>query len=157
MALSIVHNTTVCVVGMGYVGHPLAKAFSRHIRTIGYDLDANKVAKIAAEPQNEIIVTTDPKMIHLADFVIVAVPTPVTMSKDPDTSYIVSAAETIGQNIKDGAIVVLESTVYPGLTEELLIPTLERASGKTCGKGFFVGYSPERINPGDEEDSCWHG
>jgi UDP-N-acetyl-D-galactosamine dehydrogenase len=74
--------------------------------------------------------------------VIIAVPTPVTKAKDPDISYVVSAAETVGRNLKDGAIVVLESTVYPGLTEEVMVPTLEEASGRTCGKDFFVGYSP---------------
>ncbi|MFY9404992.1 MAG: nucleotide sugar dehydrogenase, partial [Candidatus Methanoculleus thermohydrogenotrophicum] len=142
-------DTTVCVVGLGYVGYPLADAFSRHLRTIGYDLDTKKIARINAEPGNKVLATTDPARIREADVVIIAVPTPVTKAKDPDISYVVSAAETVGRNLKDGAIVVLESTVYPGLTEEIMVPTLEEASGRTCGKDFFVGYSPERINPGD--------
>ncbi|MDK2916229.1 MAG: UDP-N-acetyl-D-glucosamine/UDP-N-acetyl-D-galactosamine dehydrogenase [Euryarchaeota archaeon] len=142
---------TVCVVGLGYVGYPLADAFSRHLTTIGYDLDMEKIAGINAKPGNQVLATTDPARIREADVVIIAVPTPVTKAKDPDISYVVSAAETVGRNLKDGAIVVLESTVYPGLTEEVMIPTLERVSGKVCGKDFFVGYSPERINPGDAE------
>ncbi len=144
-------DTTVCVVGLGYVGYPLANAFARHLRTIGYDVNAEKIARINDEPGNRVIVTTDPALIREADVVIIAVPTPVTKAKDPDISYVVSAAETVGRNMKDGAIVVLESTVYPGLTEEVMVPTLEEVSEKICGKGFFVGYSPERINPGDVE------
>ena len=149
MVQNPVKNVTVCVVGLGYVGYPLANAFSQHLRTIGYDINAEKIARINAEPGNRVIATTDPALIHEADVVIIAVPTPVTKAKDPNISYVVSAAETIGRNLKDGAIVVLESTVYPGLTEEIMVPTLEEASGRTCGKDFFVGYSPERINPGD--------
>jgi len=144
-------DKTVCVVGLGYVGLPLAEAFSQHLRTIGYDLDAKKIARINAGPGNKVIATMDPAMIHEADVVIIAVPTPVTKAKDPDISYIVSAAEIVGRNMKEGAIVVLESTVYPGLTEEIMVPTLERVSSKVCGKDFAVGYSPERINPGDDD------
>lgn len=148
---TITQDTTVCVVGLGYVGYPLADAFSRHLKTIGYDVDKNKIARIAAQPNNQILVCSEPSMIHEADVIIMAVPTPVTKSKDPDISFIISAAETVGHHMKNGAIVVLESTVYPGLTEEILIPTLEKASSKICGQDFFVGYSPERINPGDQE------
>ncbi len=144
-------DTTVCVVGLGYVGYPLANAFARHLKTIGYDVNAEKIARINDEPGNKVIATTDPVLIREADVVIIAVPTPVTKAKDPDISYVVSAAETVGRNMKDGAIVVLESTVYPGLTEEVMVPTLEEVSGRTCGEDFFVGYSPERINPGDVE------
>ena len=144
-------DKTVCVVGLGYVGLPLAEAFSQHLKTIGYDLDTKKIARINAGPDNKVIATTDPTMIREVDVIIIAVPTPVTKAKDPDISYIVSAAEIVGRNMKDGAIVVLESTVYPGLTEEIMVPTLERVSGKVCGKDFAVGYSPERINPGDDE------
>ena len=149
MVQGTLKDTTVCVVGLGYVGYPLADAFSRHLRTIGYDINAEKIARINDEPGNKVIATTDPALIREADVVIIAVPTPVTKAKDPDIFYVVSAAETIGRNLKDGAIVVLESTVYPGLTEEIMVPTLEETSGRTCGKDFFVGYSPERINPGD--------
>ena len=144
-------DKTVCVVGLGYVGLPLAEAFSQHLKTIGYDLDTKKIAQINAGPDNKVIATMDPAMIREADVIIIAVPTPVTKAKDPDISYIVSAAEIVGRNMKDGAIVVLESTVYPGLTEEIMVPTLERVSGKVCGKDFAVGYSPERINPGDAD------
>jgi len=144
-------HTTVCVVGLGYVGYPLACAFAEKIRTIGYDVDAKKIAKIDETPGNRIEATTDPAKIREADYVIIAVPTPVTKAKDPDISYVRSTAEVVGQNLKPGAIAVLESTVYPGLTEEVFVPVLERVSGKACGRDFFIGYSPERINPGDDE------
>jgi len=100
---------------------------------------------------NKIEATTDPAKIKEADFVIIAVPTPVTKAKDPDLEPVISATEIVGKNLKKGATVVLESTVYPGVTEEIVGPILERESGMTCGKDFFVGYSPERINPGDDE------
>ena len=151
MPHKISQNITICIVGLGYVGYPLADAFSKHVRTIGYDLNLEKIIQINSNPDNKIIATADPAMISEADIIIIAVPTPVMRSKDPDISYIVSAGEIIGRNLSNGAIVVLESTVYPGLTEEVLLPTIERASGKICGKDFFIGYSPERINPGDEE------
>lgn len=151
MAYEISRDTVVCVVGLGYVGYPLADAFSQHLKTIGYDLDAMKIANINSMPENKVIATSDPTMIRQADFVAIAVPTPVKKTKEPDTSFVLSAAEAVGRNMKDGAIVVLESTVYPGLTEEEMIPVLERVSGKKCGRDFFVGYSPERINPGDPE------
>ncbi len=144
-------KTTVCVVGLGYVGYPLACAFAEKIRTIGYDVDAGKIAGINNTPGNRIEATTDPALIGEADVVIIAVPTPVTKAKDPDISYVVSAGETVGKQMKQGAIIVLESTVYPGLTEEVFVPVLERVSGLICGRDFFVGYSPERINPGDDE------
>lgn len=91
-------------------------------------------------------------MIKQADFVIIAVPTPVTKSKEPDLSYVKSAAEILGKNLKKGVIVVLESTVYPGVTEEIVAPILEKQSGLKCGVDFKIGYSPERINPGDDND-----
>ena len=144
-------NKTVCVVGLGYVGLPLAQDFSVHIRTIGYRRDKKKVDELNATPGNTIEATTDPARIKEADFVIIAVPTPVTKAKDPDLEPVISAAEVVGKNLKKGAIVVLESTVYPGVSEEIMAPILERESGMTCGKDFCIGYSPERINPGDEE------
>ena len=143
-------NATVCIVGLGYVGLPLAEAFSRHVRVIGYDVDEAKVAELN-RGEGGIEFTTDASQIKQADFVIIAVPTPVTKAKDPDLSYVMSAAKTIGQNLKKGAIVVLESTVYPGATEEVVKPILEEESGMRCGTDFKIGYSPERINPGDEE------
>ena len=144
-------HTTVCVVGLGYVGLPLAQEFSRHIRTIGFRRDTKKVDELNRSPGNKIEATTDPSQIKKADFVIIAVPTPVTKAKDPDLGPVISASEIVGRNLKKGAIVVLESTVYPGVTEEIVAPILEKESGMVCGKDFRIGYSPERINPGDEE------
>ena len=147
-------DKTVCVTGLGYVGLPLALAFSGHLKTIGFDVDAGKIKKLSGAKDNPgIAFTDDPGGIKNADFIIIAVPTPVTKSKDPDLSYIESAARTIGRNLKRGAIVVLESTVYPGVTEEVLKPILEHESGLTCGTDFKIGYSPERINPGDDAHS----
>lgn len=156
--------TTIAVVGLGYVGLPLAVEFGKKFRTIGFDLSAAKVAsyKTFIDPTGEVStedlqaatlleVGTDPAALREADFVIVAVPTPVDDAHQPDFSPLVSSSKTVGQNLKQGAIVVYESTVYPGATEEVCIPILERESGKTWKKDFFVGYSPERINPGDKE------
>jgi len=147
-------DKTVCIAGLGYVGLPLALAFSGHLKTIGFDVDAGKIKKLSGANDNPgIAFTDDPGEIGNADFIIIAVPTPVTKSKDPDLSYIESAARTIGRNLKRGAIVVLESTVYPGVTEDILKPILEHESGLTCGTDFKIGYSPERINPGDDAHS----
>lgn len=147
-------DKTVCVVGLGYVGLPLAEAFSKHLKTIGFEVNQNKVAEINRNNNNgNLICTTDPSLIEEGNFILICVPTPVTKSKDPDLHYVKSAAEVVGQNLKRGAIVVLESTVYPGVTEEIMAPVLEKESGLRCGVDFKVGYSPERINPGDEEHS----
>ncbi len=142
---------TVCVVGLGYAGLPLAEEFSRHIRTIGYRRDQKKVDELNNTPGNRIEATTDPKRIKEADFVIIAVPTPVTKAKDPDLEPVISASQVVGKNLKKNAIVILESTVYPGVSEEIMAPILERESGMICGKEFSIGYSPERVNPGDRE------
>ena len=148
------NDKTVCIAGLGYVGLPLALAFSEHLPTIGFDVDAGKIREHSGANDNPGIAFTDnPEDIRNADFIIIAVPTPVTKPKDPDLSYIESAARTIGRNLKPGATVVLESTVYPGVTEEVLKPILEHESGLTCGTDFKIGYSPERINPGDDEHS----
>jgi UDPglucose 6-dehydrogenase/UDP-N-acetyl-D-galactosamine dehydrogenase len=145
---------TVCVVGLGYVGLPLAQAFSRHINTIGFEVNQEKVSQINSLNENEnLICTSDSTLIEETDFVLICVPTPVAKSKEPDLSYVRSAAEVVGKHLKRGAVVVLESTVYPGVTEEIVVPVLEKASGLRCGIDFKVGYSPERINPGDEEHS----
>ncbi len=152
----MVTDKTVCVVGLGYVGLPLAEAFAEHMRTIGFRRDQKKVDELNGTAGNRIEATTDPAKIREADFVIIAVPTPVTRSKDPDFEPVISASVTVGQNLKPGAIVVLESTVYPGASEEFMIPTIERESGLVCGKDFFIGYSPERINPGDEAHDLPH-
>jgi len=139
----------VCVVGLGYVGTPLAEAFAEHVPTIGFDIDARKVESLV-ESGSKVQATTDPGKIRNADYVMICVPTPVTKAKDPDLTPVRSASAAVGKNLKKNAIVILESTVYPGVTEEVVVPILERESGMKCGKGFFVGYSPERINPNDD-------
>ena len=138
----------VCVIGLGYVGFPLAKAFSKHFKVIGFDVNKQKIDKLKSN--NNMMLTSDPSQIKLADFVIIAVPTPVTRSKEPDLSFVKSASRIVGQNLKKGAIVVLESTVYPGVTEEIVGPILEKQSGLILGQDFYIGYSPERVNPGDK-------
>jgi UDPglucose 6-dehydrogenase/UDP-N-acetyl-D-galactosamine dehydrogenase len=148
----IVNDVVVCVIGLGYVGMPLVEAFAKHVRVIGFDINEKKI-KTLKEEYPSLELTTDPKHIKQADVVIIAVPTPVTKSKEPDLRMIISASELVGQNLKKGAIVVLESTVYPGVTEEIMVPLLEKESGLQIGKDFSVGYSPERINPGDSVHS----
>ena len=142
------NDKTVCVIGLGYVGLPLAEAFSKHLKTIGFDIDGEKLEGLKRDNNEEgLEFTTDPARIREADFVLISVPTPVAKSKEPDLSYVKSAAEITGKNLKKGATVVLESTVYPGVAEEVVAPILERESGSRCGIGFKIGYSPERINP----------
>ncbi len=156
-------NKTVAVVGLGYVGLPLALAFGRELPTIGFDISSYKIAAYqkgydpTGEMDGELFVrasqlqyTTDASRIREADFVVVAVPTPVNEAHQPDLTPVVKATETVGRNLKPGAIVIFESTVYPGVTEEECVPILERESGLTWGEGFKVGYSPERVNPGDK-------
>ncbi len=155
---------TVGIVGLGYVGLPLATEFGKRLPTIGFDLSAEKIAnyrqfrdptgEVSAEElraADKLRCTTDPAELHAADVVIVAVPTPVKDARLPDFGPLKSASRAIGPHLKKGAIVVYESTVYPGATEEVCIPELERTSGKKWKVDFFVGYSPERINPGDKE------
>lgn len=154
----------VAVVGLGYVGLPLALAFGAKMPMIGFDLSKEKVDayKRGIDPTREISgdkfqlakqaeYTTDPSRLKDADFVVVAVPTPVDNAKRPDLSPVESASVTVGKNLKKGAIVIFESTVYPGVTEDFCVPLLEKHSGLKCGVDFKVGYSPERINPGDKE------
>lgn len=153
----------ICVVGLGYVGLPLAVAFAEKTRVIGFDVDEDRVAglKKGTDTTGEVKdaelkgcdaeFTSDAKRIADADFIIIAVPTPVDRANVPDLKYVRAASELVGGNMKQGSIIVYESTVYPGATEEECIPVLEKASGFSAGKGFSVGYSPERINPGDEK------
>ncbi len=156
--------TTIAVIGLGYVGLPLAVEFGKKFRTIGFDLSAEKVAAYREfnDPTGEVASAdlraatqltchTDPAMLREADFVVIAVPTPVDDAHQPDFTPLVKSSETAGRHLKRGAIVVYESTVYPGATEEVCIPILERESGMKWKQDFFVGYSPERINPGDKE------
>lgn len=157
-------NQILAVVGLGYVGLPLVVEFGRHVRTIGFDISEMKVesCKRFVDPSRELPVnelkaakfaeyTADPAKLSEADIIIVAVPTPVDEARRPDFGPLISASEAAGRHMKEGAIIVYESTVYPGATEEVCIPVLERVSGKKWQQNFFVGYSPERINPGDRE------
>ncbi len=154
----------VAVIGLGYVGLPLAIEFGKAFETHGFDLSVEKVAayKNFVDPTGEmsgedlraakhLTCSTDPAVIGHANFIVVAVPTPVDEVNNPDFTPLVKSSETVGRHIKPGAIVVFESTVYPGATEEICIPIIERISGLKWKKDFFVGYSPERINPGDKE------
>ncbi len=125
-------HKTVCIVGLGYVGLPLAKAFSKHLKTIGFDVDNEKI-RLLKNNKGNLEFTADSSKLKHADFVIIAVPTPVTKSKEPDLRYVKSAAETVGKNLTQGATVVLESTVYPGVTEEIVKHVLERESKMNCG------------------------
>jgi UDP-N-acetyl-D-galactosamine dehydrogenase len=153
----------VCVVGLGYVGLPLTVAFAKHLPTVGFDIDARRVAELErgydrnGEVPSEALraprlrFTADPEALRDSDFIIVTVPTPVDRAKRPDLSHLMEASRLIGRRLQRGATVVYESTVYPGCTEEVCIPILERESGLRAGIDFKVGYSPERINPGDPE------
>ncbi|NML25423.1 nucleotide sugar dehydrogenase [Zoogloea dura] len=156
--------TTIAVIGLGYVGLPLAVEFGKKMKTVGFDLSVDKVAAYGrhVDPTGEVSTedlkaavhltcSTDPKIISEADFIIVAVPTPVDDAHQPDFTPLVKSSESVGKHLKRGAIVVYESTVYPGATEEVCIPILEKFSGLKWKQDFNVGYSPERINPGDKE------
>lgn len=144
----------VCVVGAGYVGLPLSQALSRSCQVISFDIDEGKIRILSEQNGNpNHIFTTDPGLIAEADYIPICVPTPLSSSKRPDMSYIKNAAAVVGRYMKKGAIVIVESSVYPGATEELVKPILEQASGYECGKDFKLAYSPERINPGDSEHS----
>ena len=152
----------LAVVGLGYVGMPIAVAFSKKVNVIGFDNNRSKIETYQSgiDPTNEVgndvikncgvQFTADASMLRQASFVIVAVPTPINMDKTPDLSPVEGASRIVGQNLKPGAIVVFESTVYPGVTEDVCIPILEKESGMKCGRDFYIGYSPERINPGDK-------
>jgi len=155
----------VAIVGLGYVGLPLALAFGRMMQTVGFELSHSKVDayRKGYDPTGEMEAalfeqakyldyTTDPSSISSADYVVVAVPTPVDAAHQPDLTPVIGATEVVGRNLKPGAVVIFESTVYPGVTEDICVPILERESGLKCGAdGFKVGYSPERVNPGDKE------
>jgi UDP-N-acetyl-D-galactosamine dehydrogenase len=157
-------DQVVAVVGLGYVGMPLAVEFGKKSKTIGFDLSASKIAnyKKFIDPTGELSteqlkaaehleVTTDPSALAQADYIVVAVPTPVDMAHNPDFTPLAGASKTVGKHMKRGAIVVFESTVYPGATEEVCIPIMEKESGLKWKEDFHVGFSPERINPGDKE------
>ncbi len=155
---------TLAIIGLGYVGLPLVVEFGKQIRTIGFDIAKHKVqaCQRGTDPSRELtdaevqaathaVYTDDPTMLAEADVIIVAVPTPVDDAHIPDFRPLIGSSTSVGRHMKKGAIVVYESTVYPGATEEVCIPVLERESGMKWKQDFFVGYSPERINPGDKE------
>lgn len=157
-------DTRIAVIGLGYVGLPLAVHFGKLFHTVGLDLKqriidnclkmtdpTNEVSREEFEAAAHFHPTTDPSMISDADFIIVAVPTPIDNARRPDLAFIESSSHTAGTHMKKGAVVIFESTVYPGVTEEVCVPILEQASGLKWKQDFFVGYSPERINPGDKE------
>lgn len=157
-------NSVIAVIGLGYVGLPLAVEFGKQFRTIGIDLSSAKIQayREGYDPTGEVSpealtaavklqVSDDPTLLAEADYILVAVPTPVDEAHQPDFSPLIGASEIAGRNLKSGATIVYESTVYPGATEEICIPVLEKFSGKRWKKDFHIGYSPERINPGDKE------
>ena len=150
------------LVGLGYVGMPIAVAFAKKVKVIGFDLNSEKIKlyKSGIDPTNEVgneviksttvDFTDNENRLKEAKFHIVAVPTPVNQDKTPDLTPVESASKILGRNLSKGSIVVFESTVYPGVTEDICVPILEKESGLKCGTDFKVGYSPERINPGDK-------
>ena len=157
-------QTVIAVVGLGYVGLPLAVEFGKRHPTIGFDLSAAKVDAYRKfhDPTGEVTegdlraarhlaVTTDASALREADFIVVAVPTPIDAAHQPDFGPLLGASESVGRNLKRGATVVFESTVYPGATEEVCVPVIEAHSKMQWRRDFFVGYSPERINPGDKQ------
>ena len=153
----------IAVIGLGYVGLPLAVALARHYPVVGFDIDANRIAELSAgsdrtrEVEDDKLAATtatftdDPALIEGYDVYIVTVPTPVDAHNVPDLGAVRAASRSVGKVIGKGAIVVYESTVYPGVTEDICGPEIESVSGLVCGRDFFLGYSPERINPGDRE------
>jgi UDP-N-acetyl-D-galactosamine dehydrogenase len=159
------HKRKISVVGLGYVGLPVAVAFGKASRTVGFDINEKRLEELRKGhdrtneispldlSKSDILFTSDIKKLSEADFHIVAVPTPVDTAHQPDLTPVRKASETVGKALKKGDIVVYESTVYPGVTEEICVPILEKESGLKGGVDFTVGYSPERINPGDKEHS----
>ena len=155
-------EANVAVVGLGYVGLPIAVAFADKVNTIGFDINEEKITnyKNGIDPTEEVgeekiratalQFTSEEKDLQQAGFIIVAVPTPVNGDETPDLNPVVGASKIVGRNLGKGSIVVFESTVYPGVTEDICIPILEKESGLRCGQDFKIGYSPERINPGDK-------
>ncbi len=156
-------NENICVVGLGYVGLPLAVEFNKYFPVTGFDINEKRIEQLkqniddsgetnSIELENcQIDFTSNQEKIKDSNFIIVCVPTPVDDTKRPDMSFLKSASEVIGNNLSKDSVVVYESTVYPGCTEEICLPILEKFSGLKCGEDFKIGYSPERINPGDKE------
>ncbi|WP_300668850.1 nucleotide sugar dehydrogenase [Desulfoluna sp.] len=164
MSTPITPTPVIAIIGLGYVGLPLALEFGKHCETIGFDVKKALVDHCTkgVDPTGEMdeghftsavhfTATTDPVRIENADYIIIAVPTPIDEAQRPDLTPLISSSETVGRHMKKGAIVIYESTVFPGATEDICVPILEKESGLKWKEGFFVGYSPERINPGDKE------
>ena len=155
------HGRKISVIGLGYVGLPVAVAFGRQGPVVGFDVDPQRIAELAAGndrtrefeaedlASTKVRFTSDPDALRACDFHIVSVPTPIDAARQPDLGPLLAASRTLGPRLGRGDVVVYESTVYPGATEEDCVPVLEDSSGLRCGSDFFVGYSPERINPGD--------
>ena len=155
-------KTKLSLIGLGYVGMPIAVEFAKHIEVVGFDVNEEKIRlyRKGVDPTKEVgdeaisstgvDFTSNPERLRDARFHIVAVPTPINQDKTPDLSPVVGASTMLGRHLEWGSIVVFESTVYPGVTEDVCVPILERESGLRCGVDFKVGYSPERINPGDK-------
>lgn len=153
----------ICVVGLGYVGLPLAVEFAKHFDVSGFDVKKERIEELkkgtdkTREVSNDelkkakINCTAEPSAIKKSNFIIVAVPTPITEDKKPDLGFVESASKVVGENLSKGSIVVFESTVYPGVTEDICVPIIEKFSKLKCGKDWKIGYSPERVNPGDKE------
>ncbi|MFZ0476987.1 MAG: nucleotide sugar dehydrogenase, partial [Halobacillus sp.] len=156
-------NPVIGVVGLGYVGLPVAIGFSKEYKVIGYDINEARISSLnqfydytheITETQlreARIKFTSNEKDLGICNFIIVAVPTPISVNHEPDLTYLKNASTILGKNLAAGTIVVYESTVFPGATEEVCLPILERESGLEAGSDFYVGYSPERINPGDKD------
>ena len=152
----------IAVIGLGYVGMPLAVAFAKHAEVVGFDINIDKIEQYrrGKDSTNEVgdealsstrvLFTSNEDDLSNASFFIIAVPTPINQDKTPDLTPVIHASEVVGRHLSKDAIVVYESTVYPGVTEDVCLPILERVSKLVCGKDFFIGYSPERINPGDK-------
>ena len=161
-------KTSIAVVGLGYVGLPLAVCMSGPFKVAGFDVNPVRIAELQAgrdatgeaDPGRlaaaDILFTSDPSVIAQCGLIIVAVPTPIDGNRNPDLRPVISATKTVGERLSPGSVVVYESTVYPGLTEEVCLPLLEERSGLSAGKDFFLGYSPERINPGDKVHTFEH-
>jgi UDP-N-acetyl-D-glucosamine/UDP-N-acetyl-D-galactosamine dehydrogenase len=153
----------IAVIGLGYVGLPVAMAFAAKTDTLGFDIDERKITELLAGTDrtgqhtgeelrsSRLRLSCQPADLRERTFFIVTVPTPIDEHKRPDLRPLVSASETVGRALQSGSIVVYESTVYPGVTEEVCLPILEKFSGLKAGRDFQLGYSPERINPGDQE------
>ncbi|NDP40890.1 MAG: hypothetical protein GZ093_19550 [Rhodoferax sp.] len=157
-------QTHIAIIGLGYVGLPLAVEFGKQFRTLGFDINIQRISELRTgqdrtletTPEelahaNKLQFSTDPAALSSCNVFIVTVPTPIDRANRPDLTPLVRASETVGKVLKQGDIVIYESTVYPGATEEVCVPILEKFSGKRFNVDFFCGYSPERINPGDKE------